>query len=77
LTFLFALPLGLAVAWMLLSVVNVQAFGWKLPMLAFPVEWLRLLALALLAALLAAALPAWRLGRMAPSRLLKVFADER
>ncbi|MEM1374381.1 MAG: ABC transporter permease [Pseudomonadota bacterium] len=77
LTFLFALPLGLTVAWMLLNVVNVQAFGWKLPMLAFPLEWLRLLALAVLAAFLAAALPAWRLGRVAPSRLLKVFADER
>lgn len=77
LTFLFALPLGLAVAWMLLNVVNVQAFGWKLPMLAFPVEWLRLLGLAILAALVAALLPAWRLGRVAPSRLLKVFANER
>ncbi|MEM6727307.1 MAG: ABC transporter permease [Pseudomonadota bacterium] len=77
LTFLFALPLGLGVAWMLLSVVNVQAFGWKLPLLAFPVEWLRLLVLALVAALLAAALPALKLARLDPSRLLKVFADER
>ncbi|MEM6897049.1 MAG: ABC transporter permease, partial [Pseudomonadota bacterium] len=77
LTFVFALPLGLAVAWMLLSVVNVQAFGWQLPMLPFPGEWARLALLAMLAAVLAAALPAWRLARMAPSRLLKVFADER
>ncbi|MEM8591020.1 MAG: ABC transporter permease [Pseudomonadota bacterium] len=77
LTFVFALPLGLAVAWMLLNVVNVQAFGWKLPMLAFPSEWARLAVLALLAALLAAALPALRLARLDPSRLLKVFADER
>ncbi|MEM6477781.1 MAG: ABC transporter permease [Pseudomonadota bacterium] len=77
LTFLFALPLGLGVAWMLLSVVNVQAFGWKLPLLAFPMEWARLALLALIAALLAAMLPAIKLARLAPSRLLKVFADER
>ncbi|MEO1798219.1 MAG: ABC transporter permease, partial [Pseudomonadota bacterium] len=53
LTFLLALPLGLAVAWALLTVVNVQAFGWRLPMLPFPLDWLRLGGLAILAALLA------------------------
>ncbi|MEM1237586.1 MAG: ABC transporter permease [Pseudomonadota bacterium] len=77
LTFVLALPLGLAVAWALLAVVNVQAFGWRLPLLAFPLDWARLALLALLAALAAALLPAIRLARIDPSRLLKVFADER
>ncbi|MEM1100192.1 MAG: FtsX-like permease family protein [Pseudomonadota bacterium] len=77
LTFILALPLGLAVAWALLAVVNVQAFGWRLPLLPFPLDWARLGVLALLAAVAAALIPALRLARTDPSRLLKVFADER
>jgi putative ABC transport system permease protein len=76
LTFALALPVGLALAWMLLAVINVQAFGWRLPMQVFPIDAARLLGLALIAATLAAALPALRLARISPSRLLKVFAHE-
>ncbi|SNS56583.1 ABC transporter permease [Tropicimonas sediminicola] len=77
LTFLAALPVGLALAWCLLAVVNVEAFGWRLPMFLFPGQWGALFALALAAAALAAALPTRRLARTAPSQFLKVFADER
>lgn len=77
LTALLALPLGLMLAWALLAVINVAAFGWKLPMFLFPSDWLRLFLLALLAAGLAAALPAWRLSRLAPAELLRVFSNER
>ncbi|PTX56148.1 putative ABC transport system permease protein [Litoreibacter ponti] len=77
LTALLALPLGLALAWVLLAVVNVQAFGWKLPMFLFPLDYARLGLFALLAAALAALWPAWRLARTPPSDLLKVFANER
>lgn len=76
-TAVLALPLGLVLAWVLLSVINVAAFGWKLPMYLFPLDWLRLFVLALLAAVIAAALPAWRLSRIDPADLLKVFANER
>ena len=76
-TALLALPLGLALAWALLAVINVAAFGWKLPMYLFPADWLQLFLLALLAATLSAALPAWRLSRLDPADLLKVFANER
>ena len=76
LTFVLALPVGLALAWMLLAVINVQAFGWRLPMQVFPADAGQLLALALVAACVAAALPALRLARISPSRLLKVFAHE-
>ena len=72
-----ALAAGLALAWALLAVVNVEAFGWRLPMYLFPGQWLRLFALALLAALIAAALPVRRLSRTEPAQFLKVFADER
>ena len=77
LTFLLAVPVGLGLAWVLLAVVNVEAFGWRLPMQVFPGEALRLLVLALIAAGIAAALPAIRLWRMPPARLLQVFSQER
>jgi putative ABC transport system permease protein len=77
LTAALALPLGLALAWALLAVVNVEAFGWRLPMFLFPTDYLRLGGLALLAAVIAALWPAWRLSRTPPARLLGVFSNER
>ncbi len=76
-TTLLALPLGLLVAWCLIAVVNVKAFGWRLPFAVFPLQLLQLLAVAMLAALLAALLPVVKLARMQPARLIKIFADER
>lgn len=72
-----AVPVGLLLAWMLLAVINVEAFGWRLPLHLFPGDWLRLGLLALLTAIVAAAIPSWRLARMAPARLVQVFAHER
>lgn len=77
LVFACAIPLGLALAWILLSKVNVEAFGWQLPMFLFPFDYLQLGAYALVAVALAAAWPAWRLIRTPPATLLKVFANER
>ncbi|GGW38510.1 ABC transporter permease [Gemmobacter lanyuensis] len=77
LTGVLALPLGLALAWALLAIVNVEAFGWRLPMSLFWMDYLRLGVFALLAAAVAAAWPAWRLSRMKPARLLGVFRHER
>lgn len=77
LTFALAVPVGLGLAWVLLAVVNVEAFGWRLPMRIFPGDSVRLLGMSLLAAALAAALPALRLWRLAPARLLQVFSQER
>jgi putative ABC transport system permease protein len=76
-TALLALPLGLLVAWCLIAVVNVKAFGWRLPFAVFPLQLLALLGVAMAAALLAAALPVLKLARMQPMRLIKIFADER
>ena len=77
LVFICAIPLGLALAWILLALVNVEAFGWQLPMFLFPLDYLQLGAYALVAVALAAAWPAWRLVRTPPAALLKVFAHER
>jgi putative ABC transport system permease protein len=77
LVFVCAIPMGLGLAWVLLSVINVEAFGWKLPMYLFPFDYLRLGFYAMVAAFLAAAWPALRLMRTPPATLLRVFARER
>ena len=64
-------------AWVLLAVINVEAFGWRLPMHFFPSDWLLLGALSLLAAALASLWPARRLATRPPADLVKVFAHER
>ena len=74
--YLCALPLGLALAWVLLKIVNVEAFGWTLPMYVFPWEYIKMAGYAVLAALLAASWPALQLMRTPPSNLLKVFAND-
>ncbi len=77
LTTILALPLGLGLAWTLLAVVNVEAFGWRLPMFLFPLDYARLAVFAVGAAILAALWPARKLARTRPSDLLKVFSNER
>jgi putative ABC transport system permease protein len=76
-TALLALPLGLVVAWCLLAVVNVKAFGWRLPFQIFPWQMAQLVGVAMLAAFCAAALPVLRLARMQPAALIRIFANER
>jgi putative ABC transport system permease protein len=76
-TALLALPLGLALAWVLTAVINVRAFGWRLPVHLFPGDWLGLLATALLTAGLAALVPVLRLARARPADLLRGFSNER
>ena len=76
-TAVYAVPVGLGLAWMLLAVINVEAFGWRLPMRLSPDLIARLGLAALATALAAGALPALRLARITPAQLLRVFADER
>jgi putative ABC transport system permease protein len=76
-TFIVAVPVGLALAWVLLSIVNVEAFGWRLPMRIFPMDWLILAIVALAAAIVSIFVPLRRLATIAPSDLLRVFANER
>lgn len=76
LTLVLALPLGIALAWCLDTVINVQAFGWRLPLRVFPLQLLQLLGLALLATLLASAWPLYTLYRTRPADLLRTFAHE-
>lgn len=77
LTALAAIPLGVAVAWCLVAVVNVQAFGWRLPLSHFPQDWARLTLLALAAAAASTAPVIYRLARTPPARLAQILAQER
>jgi putative ABC transport system permease protein len=68
---LFALPLGLALAEVLIEVINQRAFGWSITTTipwAMPFETLLL---AIGAAVLAGAWPAWRAGRIEPAAALR------
>ncbi|MGY4527795.1 ABC transporter permease [Pseudomonas sp. TE21394] len=76
LTVLLAIPLGILLAWCLVAVLNVQAFGWRLPLYVFPAQLLQLALLALLSSLLASAWPLWQLARRQPRELLRQFTDE-
>ncbi len=75
-TVLLAIPLGVLLAWCLVAVVNVQAFGWRLPLHVFSAQLLQLAMLGLFTSLLACAWPLWQLARRQPRELLRPFADE-
>ena len=59
----FAMPLGIALAGLLVFVINRRAFGWTMSFEISAGELLQGLALALAAALLAGLYPAWRTSR--------------
>lgn len=60
---LLALPLGLAMAWLLIEVINRRSFGWSMSALIPPGTLAEALLLAIAAALLAGLYPAWRMAR--------------
>ncbi len=68
---LLALPVGVALAAVMIHVVNRRSFGWSLDMevgLALPAQ---AVLLALAGALLAGVYPAWRMSRIPPSEALR------
>lgn len=73
-TALLAIPLGLLLTGTLVAVINVAAFGWRLPLHVFPGQIAMTVALAVVVAILAALVPAWRLRRVPPRQLLQEFA---
>lgn len=68
---LMALPLGLAIAWTLIHVINRRAFGWLLELQVQAEPLLHALGLAMAAALIAGVYPAWRMARVAPAAALR------
>ncbi len=68
---LLALPTGLALAVVLIFIINRRSFGWTMQLAAEPGIFLQALALAVVAALLAGVYPAIRMGRMAAVEVLR------
>ena len=68
---LLAMPTGLALAAILIYIINLRSFGWTLTMQMQPAEFLQAFAVALSAALLAGLYPAWRMGRLQPAIALR------
>lgn len=67
---LIAIPAGLMVAWILTDVINPRSFGWTMGLL-IPVETIATASLtAIVAALLAGLIPAWKISRVDPARSL-------
>ena len=61
---LMALPVGYALAWILVYVINVRSFGWTLRMDLQPAYFIQALLVAVGAALLAGVYPSIRVGNM-------------
>ncbi len=68
---LLAIPLGLALAAVLVFVVNVRSFGWTLAFAVSPAVLVQAVALAVVAALLAGVYPAWRMSTTPPALAMR------
>lgn len=68
---LLAIPLGLAMADLLIRVINLRSFGWTMPLRGDLGVLASGLVLAWIAALLAGLYPAWRAARVTPARALR------
>jgi putative ABC transport system permease protein len=68
---LLSLPVGLALAAIMVYVVNLRSFGWTVRLAIAPGVLLEALLLALAAALVAGLYPAWRMARTRPAMALR------
>jgi putative ABC transport system permease protein len=68
---ILALPIGVALALVLIYVINVRSFGWTMQLTFLPDEFAQAFAVAVGAALLAGIYPAWKLATMNTSRALR------
>jgi putative ABC transport system permease protein len=68
---LLALPIGLALAAVLIFVINIRSFGWSMSFIPLPGEMAQAFVVAIVAALIAGIYPAYRLGRLTTARALR------
>jgi putative ABC transport system permease protein len=68
---LLAMPTGLALALVLIYIINRRSFGWTLELYAEPGVFIQAMLLAVAAALLAGVYPAIRMGRMLAAEALR------
>jgi putative ABC transport system permease protein len=66
-----AVPLGIAMSWAMVDVINRRAFGWSFELRLAGAPFLQALAVGVGAALLAGVYPALRMARLRPAAVLK------
>ncbi len=76
LTVILAMPLGILLSWCLVAVINVYAFGWRLPLYVFPHQLVLLGVIGLFVSAAAMALPLIRLAGSRPAELLRQFSRD-
>ncbi len=68
---LFSVPLGVALAYVLVHVINQRSFGWTLQLEVTPEVLVQAVLLALVASALAGLYPAWKMARANPALALR------
>ena len=68
---LLSIPLGLALAYVLIFVINKRSFGWTLQLEVAPGILIQALLLGIVAALLAGAYPSWKMAQSNPATALR------
>ena len=68
---LLSIPLGLALAYVLIFVINKRSFGWTLQLDVAPGILIQALLLGIVAALLAGAYPSWKMAQANPATALR------
>ncbi len=68
---LLAMPTGLALALILVYIINRRSFGWTLQLQLDPAPFLQALAVAVVAALLAGIYPAYRMTKMVAAEAMR------
>ena len=68
---LMAIPVGTALAWVLVYIINARSFGWSITLGLRPEYYAQAVIVALGAALLAGIYPAIRMGRIQPAQALR------
>ena len=68
---LIALPLGLALARLVVDIIIKQSFGWTLELQVIPFEYFQTIALAMGSLMLAGAIPVYRMVRNTPMKSLR------
>jgi putative ABC transport system permease protein len=68
---LLAMPVGLAMAWILTAAIQLRAFGWSMPLTLETAPYVTALVTGAVAAMLASLFPAWRSARQNPAPWLR------
>jgi putative ABC transport system permease protein len=66
-----AVPLGMAMSWAMVHVINRRSFGWSFDLLVGSAPFVHAFAIGIGAALLAGVYPALRMARLRPAQVLR------